>query len=51
MCLVYMFSDYVCVVDVGMFELALRSSNGNDPVSSFGLLYKIAVYTWIFNVI
>ena len=26
-------SDYVCVLDVGMFELSLRISNGRDPVS------------------
>ena len=26
-------SDYVCVVDIGMFELSLRTSDGRDVVS------------------
>ena len=28
-------SDYVCVMDVGLLELSLRSSDGKDPVSVY----------------
>lgn len=30
----------MCVLDVGLFELALRSSDGRDPVSTVVLFQK-----------
>lgn len=33
-----LFSDYVCVMDLGLFELSLLTSDGNDKVCNLKII-------------